>query len=79
MIFVVHKTTSNVKGLFRSSLSTALPLIDSFLFPCSESSLDSLTVGEILGQQKLDLEGVEIDDLFHERSDTHSEAAKRTG
>ena len=46
---------------------------------CSESSLDSLKIGEILEEQKLDLEGVEFDDYFHERLDTNSECAQRNG
>ena len=46
---------------------------------CSESSLDSLKIGEILEEQKLDLEGVDFDDFFHERSDTHSGSAQRNG
>ena len=44
---------------------------------CSETSLDSLKIGEILEEQKLDLEGVEFDDFFHERTDTNSERAQR--
>ena len=46
---------------------------------CSETSLDSLKIGEVLEEQKLDLEGVDFDDFFHERSDTNSERAQRNG
>ena len=48
-------------------------------FFCSEISMDSLKIGEILEEQKLDMEGEEFDDFFHERSDTHSEHAQRNG
>jgi hypothetical protein len=41
--------------------------------------VDSLKIGEILAQQKLDLEGVGYDDVFHERSDTHSKPTQRNG
>ena len=48
---------------------------------CSESytSVDSLKIGEILEEQKLDLEGVDFEEVFHERSDTNSLPAPRSG
>ena len=46
---------------------------------CSESSVDSLKIGEILEEQKLDLEGEEFNDFFHGRSDTNSESVQRNG
>lgn len=38
-----------------------------------------MKIGEILEEQRLELEGDEFHDFFLDRSDTHSEKAERNG
>lgn len=64
---------------FFFSEQSCMLTVDVTDFFCSEISMDSLKIGEILEEQKLDMEGEEFDDFFHERSDTHSEHAQRNG
>ena len=61
---------------FHVLLNNILYWFFSFL---SESSVDSMKIGEILEEQRLELEGDEFHDFFLDRSDTHSEKAERNG
>ena len=76
IIGAIHPTILYVYHTYMYIENTCTPTLNL----CSEASLDSNTVGAILEEQNLDFDYEQFDgDVFHERSESHSDDSQKQG